>query len=1039
MERLIGLPTRTRPAAPRQRHRAVTAAPQVDARALADALEDRLRGEVRFDAGSRALYATDASNYRQVPIGVVTPRSIEDVVAAVEIARAHGAPVLPRGGGTSLAGQSCNVAVVIDFTRHLHRVLGIDLERRTARVEPGCVLDTLRQATEAHGLTFGPDPSTHHQCALGGMLGNNACGVHSLLAEQHGFGQRTSDNTAALEVLTYDGLRLKVGPTSVEERAAIIRAGGRRGAIYRGLEDLVERFGDRIRERYPKLPRRVSGYNLDELLPENGFHVARALVGTEGTCVTILEAELHLVPKPGAQTLLVLGYPDVYAAADHVPKILEHRPVGLEGIDDRLFRYVQARGEDEAELELLPEGSGWLLVELAGADRGESDARARALMADLGRERRPPSMKLYGSRREEEMIWAVREGGLGATAWVPGEPDRWEGWEDAAVPPERVGDYLRAFRALTQRHALNPSLYGHFGQGCVHTRIGFDLYTAEGLAQYRAFAAEAAELVLAHGGSLSGEHGDGQARGELLERMFGPELVQAFREFAAIWDPEAKMNPGKVVDAAGLTEHLRLGPDYAPAEPETHFAYPEDGGSFARAALRCVGVGKCRREEGGVMCPSYMVTREEQHSTRGRAHLLFEMLRGEVIEDGWKSEAVEEALDLCLSCKGCKKDCPVSVDMATYKAEFNAHHYAGRLRPRQAYAFGFIRSWAEAASLAPAVVNLLGAAPGTGAFAKWIAGVAPQRRRPKFAPQRFRAWFEARPKTNLARPEVLLFPDTFNDLFHPGVARAAVEVLEDAGLRATIPAVKLCCGRPLYEHGFLDTAKRWLRRTLTALEPQIRAGVPMLVLEPSCAAVFRDELPNLFPDDELALRLSRSTHTLSELLEAHAPGWTPPRLARRAVVHGHCHHQSVLGFEPELRLLEKMGLELELPDSGCCGMAGAFGFEAGRKYEVSVACGERVLLPEVRSAGERTLIVTSGFSCREQIVQGTGRTPLHLAEVLRLAQRTGPEGPREGRPEASFVQAAAREHRAANLKTAALAAGLAAGGLLWWAATRRRS
>ncbi len=1014
----------------------------IDTTGLARALDEHVRGEVRFDAGTRALYATDGSNYRQVPIGVVLPRDLDDVVHTLAAAREFGAPVLSRGGGTSLAGQCCNVAVVMDFSKYMHRVLGVDPGRRLARVEPGCVLDDLRAAAEPHGLTFGPDPATHTHCTLGGMLGNNSCGVHSLLCAKHGLGLRTSDNTHELAIATYDGLGLRVGETPEDELAAIVRAGGRRGEIYGRLRSLRDRYADEIRHRMPKLPRRVSGYNLDELLPENGFNVARALVGTESTCVTILEATLRLVPAPRARSLLILGYPNVYAAADHVGDILPHQPTGLEGMDRCLFDWVRAKGDEDADIALLPPGGGWLLVEFGGESKEDADGQAHDLMEQLARAKQPPAMKLFTDPAEERRIWKVREGGLGSTAWVPGHPDTWEGWEDSAVPTAQIGPYLRDFNKLLDRYGYETALYGHFGQGCVHCRIPFDLYTADGIRTYHAFIEEASDLVVKYGGSLSGEHGDGQSRAELLPKMFGNELVQAFREFKAIWDPEGRMNPGKVVDPYPATSNLRLGADYNPPAPETYFSYSGDRSSFARAALRCVGVGECRREGGGTMCPSYMVTREEKDSTRGRARLLWEMLNGEVLTDGWRSDAVHDALDLCLACKGCKHDCPVNVDMATYKAEFLSHYYAGRLRPRHAYAFGWIHPLARLGGAVPALTNFVTHAPVLAAAAKWAAGMASQRQVPAFAPQRFKRWFRQRPARGLSGPPVVLWADTFNDFFHPETAQAAVGVLERAGFRVSVPRAELCCGRPLYDYGFLGMARRWLLRILETMRPAIQAGVPFVVLEPSCAAVFRDELANLLPHDQDGARLARQTYTLGEFLQRKAPEFAWPRLHGRALVHGHCHHKAVLDFDSEEAALRRLGLDVCVPDTGCCGMAGAFGFESGDHYDVSVACGERALLPAVRQAEESALIVADGFSCREQIAQGTDRVALHLAQVLELAfasPSSDAAGP--GRPEAALVRRRRAAERRANLKAAALLAGAAgvAGAAWWWSGTKAPS
>ncbi|MGH7357626.1 MAG: FAD-binding and (Fe-S)-binding domain-containing protein, partial [Candidatus Rokuibacteriota bacterium] len=940
---------------------------------LARDLRRTIRGEVRFDDGSRALYATDASNYRQLPIGVVVPRDVDDAVAALAEVRRYGLPVLPRGGGTSLAGQCCNAAVVFDFTKSVNRLLALDPEHRVARVEPGLVLDDLRAAAERHHLTFGPDPSTHNHCALGGMIGNNSCGVHSVMAG------RTSDNVLALDVLTYDGLRLHVGPTDDAELDRLTRDGGRRGEIYRRLQRLRDRYAGLIRERFPKIPRRVSGYALDELLPENGFHVARALCGSEGTCVTVLGATLRLVASPPARTLLVLGYPDVFQAGDDVPAVLEAGPIGLEGMDDRLEQAIRRAGLHAAQSRRLPEGRGWLLAEFGGDTAEAAEGEARRLMAHLGRREVPPTMKLVRDREDQQAIWTIREAGLGATARVPGDADTWEGWEDSAVPIERLGEYLRRLRALLDRYGYGGALYGHFGQGCVHTRIDFDLLSRPGIAKFRSFVETAADLVIAFGGSLSGEHGDGQARGELLARMYGPELVAAFREFKAIWDPAGRMNPGKVVDALPLDAHLRLGTDYRPPSPATHFAFGgEDRGSFARATLRCVGVGECRRTAGGLMCPSYMVTREEQHSTRGRARLLFEMLEGDAITGGWRDPHVKEALDLCFACKGCKTECPVGVDMATYKAEFLSHYYAGRLRPRHAYAFGLIFRWARLAAWAPGLANRVARTPGVARLVKGLVGMAPERQIPTFAPETFVRWFRRRGIQNTGGSPVLLWPDTFTNHFHPETAQAAVEVLEAAGFRVTVPAGALCCGRPLYDYGMLARAKRMLAEILEALRPQIAAGTPVIGLEPSCVAVFRDELPGLFPHDQDARRLSRQVWLLSEFFEREASDWAPAALEHRALVHLHCHHRAVLGVDAERAILARLGLDAEILDTGCCGMAGSFGFEKD-KYGVSMKAAERVLLPAIRRASPDTLLIADGFSCREQIAQATGRRALHLA------------------------------------------------------------
>ena len=1035
---------------------------QVDSAGLEAALRTQIRGgspgDIRFDAGARALYSTDGSNYRQVPIGVVLPRDVDDVLATVSLCRQFGAPLLCRGGGTSLAGQCCNVAVVLDFTRYMSRILEIDPVRRIARVQPGVVLDNLRNAAEKHHLTFGPDPASHDRCTLGGMIGNNSCGVHSVMAG------KTDDNIEELEILTYDGVRLKVGQNFIHDHAVPVgpelsgRSDSARATQLReSLKQIAAQYADLIRQKFPNIPRRVSGYNLNFLLPENGFHVARALVGSEGTCVTVLEATCRLVESPPERVLLVVAYPDIFQCADHVPEIMEHKPIGLEGFDDLLVGYTRVKGINSEGLALLPEGGGWLMVEFGASTAPEAEAQARALMQTLSRSGNPPDFRLFTDKQQAKRIWEVREASLGVTSHVPGEPLYWEGWEDAAVSPENLGRYLRDLRKLMSAFGYKGSLYGHFGHACVHTRVNFDLQSKQGIANFRKFVEEAADLVVGYGGSLSGEHGDGQSRAELLPKMFGSELMQAFREFKSAWDPDWKMNPGKVIEPYKLDENLRLGADYAPWEPETRFQFPADNGSLAQASLRCVGVGKCRRDEGGVMCPSYRVTREEEHSTRGRAHLLWEMTQGEgqkdgIIRDGWRSEEVKESLDLCLACKGCKSDCPVGVDVATYKAEFLSHYYEGRVRPLNAYAFGNIDFWARLASNAPGLANLTTQLPVLRDLAKFVAGIPAQRSIPPFAPRSFkRDWFGGRENSssrNLNGPRVLLWPDTFNNHFLPATAIAAADVLQAAGFHVIVPRANLCCGRPLYDFGMLDRAEALLLRILDELSAEIEAGVPVVGLEPSCVAVFRDELLNLFPHDQRAQALASQTYLLSEFLETYAPDFQLPLFERTALLHGHCHHKSIQKMTAEESILRRLGVDFRQPAPGCCGMAGSFGFERD-KYDASMAIGELELLPAVRSAGADCLIIADGFSCREQIAQGTDRHALHLAEVLQMAleqgEDNGPAVENSGKkhedavrqasgpyPESSRVRRRQAEVQA-SMKRAGMGLGaLAAGAFLLW-------
>lgn len=943
-------------------------------------LRRTVRGEVRFDRGSRALYATDASNYRQIPIGLVVPRDDADVIEAVAVCRKYGAPVLPRGAGTSLAGQCCNVAVVLDFTKYMNRILEINPSERWARVQPGVVLDSLRNQAETDHLTFGPDPSTHSRCTLGGMIGNNSCGTHSLLAG------KTVDNVEELRILLYDGSQMTVGATSDRELDSIVRQGGRRGAIYSKLRTIRDQYSGLIRARFPQIPRRVSGYNLDELLPERGFHVGRALVGTEGTCAIVLEAKLKLIQSPQHRILIGLGYSDSFTAADHVPEILQFQPIGLEGFEGAIVDGLLLKGAPN--LDLLPAGRGLLLVEFGSDQSDHVQSVARRFMDRIKHVPGAPTARMYTSA-EARAVWKIRESGPRAAAAAPGAPSEWEGWDDAAVAPDKLGAYLRDIRRLLDEYRYRAAFYGHFGHGCIHMRVSFDLESEHGIRQYAEFIDRAADLVVGYGGSLSGEHGDGQSRAALLPKMFGPELMTAFREFKSAWDPENKLNPHKVVDAYLPTENLRLGADYAPLELHTHFKFPDDGGSFAKASLRCVGLGECRKHDSGSMCPSFMVTREEEHSTRGRAHMLFELLQGEVIAGGWKDEHVKRALDLCLSCKACKSECPTNVDIATYRAEFLSHYYENARRPLHAYVFGMIDRWLRVASAAPRMANALTGAPGVGQLLHKMLHVAPQRRLPRLSPVTFRrlAQKQGIPTVGGASSgdrQVMLWVDTFNNYFHPETSLAAVQVLHDAGFTAVIAAQHLCCGRPLYDFGLVDQAKDHLQRILRALRAPIEEGMPIVVLEPSCASVFRDELHNLFPTDARASRLRAQTFLLSEFLERHAPDYQPPRLSRSVLLHGHCHQKALMKMSHEESLLRKMGADLQSLDSGCCGMAGAFGFHE-RTFDVSKAVGERVLLPAVRRADIDTLIVSDGFSCREQIFQGTGRHAVHVAEAIQLA------------------------------------------------------
>ncbi|WP_051981121.1 FAD-binding and (Fe-S)-binding domain-containing protein [Paraburkholderia bryophila] len=963
--------------------------------ALEADLRRHVRGEVRFDQGSKALYAADASNYRQVPLGVVVPADVDDLLATLAACRRNDVPFLPRGGGTSQNGQCVNVAVVADASRYVNRVVSVDPVARVAIVEPGVVCDTLRDAAEQHGLTFAPDPATHSRCTLGGMIANNSCGAHSVMAG------KTVENVEALEIATFDGARFWVGPTSDAELESIIAAGGRQGEIYAALRQLRDTYAEQIRAKFPRIKRRVSGFNLDQLLPENGFNVARALVGTEGTCAVTLQAKVRLVKSPAKRVIVVVGFTDIYIAADAVPNFMRWEPIAIEGLDRAIIRGLQARGLKKDEIALLPQGDAWVVLEF-GADTQEAvmqRAQAAAAYFSSGEAGPNVSAMLVEDRVLQAKVWSIRETGASAVALSveDGAPDPVVGWEDAAVDPMRLGDYLRAFQALVDRYGYETSLYGHFGDGCVHARITFDLRSAAGVATWRKFLREAAELVVEFGGSLSGEHGDGQAKAEFLPIMYGPELMHAMEQFKAIWDPANRLNPGKVVHAYRADENLRMGPAYKPVTLQTKltFASPE-GDGFQREIERCIGMGKCRSLEGGTMCPSYRATREERYSTRGRAHLFWEMLQGDVIADGWQSREVKEALDTCLACKGCKSDCPTHTDMASYKAEFLSHYYETKRRPRQALFMGRIGEWAPWAARFPRLTNFMTSAPGLASLGKWVAGVAQTRELPRFAGTTYRE-IARRSSSNSSNSrgaegnvgnvgkKVILWVDTFNDHFTPEIAEAAADVLKQLGWHVVLPKNRLCCGRPLYDFGLLERARELLMHILDDLADDIAAGVPLVGLEPGCLSVFKDELLKQLPGHALAKQLSAQTFLFSDFVARQPFDW--PTLSADVIVHGHCHQKALFGMQGDTALLNKLGVTWKLLDTGCCGMAGSFGFNA-EHHALSEKIGEDTLFPAVReatAANAETIVLTNGFSCREQIEQGTGRHAMHIAQLAQRA------------------------------------------------------
>jgi FAD/FMN-containing dehydrogenase/Fe-S oxidoreductase len=907
---------------------------------------------------ARALYSSDASLYRVVPQVVVRPRSVDELAATVAVARDSATPLTLRGAGTSIAGNAVGTGIVVDTTKHLNRVVEVDPEARTAVVQPGTVHATLQRAATAHGLRFGPDPSTHTRCTIGGMIGNNACGSRAL-----GYG-RTVDNVLGLDVLTPGGERLALG--------------GPRPAspLLDGLDALVGHHLATVRTEMGRFTRQVSGYSLEHLLPENGRDVARFLVGSEGTLGVVLGATVRLVEDAPFRALAVLGYPTMFEAADAVPALLHHPLVACEGLDSRIVDVVRRRGA----VPDLPRGAGWLFAEVTGATAEETLAAAEAVARDAG----AVDVRLVSDPAEMAALWRIREDGAGLAARTLDLPAQ-SGWEDAAVPPERLGDYLRGFDALLKDAGLDGVPYGHFGDGCVHVRIDFPLRDADGPQRFRTFVEAAADLTAAHGGSLSGEHGDGRARSALLPRMYPPEVIALFAGVKHLFDPGNLLNPGVLVDPRPVEADLRLAARLR--EPRHTLRMVHDGGSTLEAVHRCTGVGKCVADNtggGGVMCPSYLATRDEKDSTRGRARVLQEMVNGTLVSGGWASDEVHEALDLCLSCKGCSTDCPTGIDMATYKAEALHQRYRRRLRPRSHYTLGRLPRWARLAQPVAPLANRVMRIGAVQRAAKAAAGIDQRRSVPAFSAEPLRRWargtsYAAAPAASTPAYDVVLWADSFTDGFASGTGRAAVAVLEAAGLRVGVVTEPACCGLTWASTGQLTAARRIIGHALDVLHPYVEQGIPVVGLEPSCLATLRSDAVELTGDPRAA-EVAAGVRTLAEVL-AGLPGWQPPDLTgTTVVVQPHCHHASVLGWEADAALLARTGAMVRRV-GGCCGLAGNFGVERGH-YDVSVAVAEHDLLPAVRGAGEGAVVLADGFSCRTQLDDLAGVKALHLAELL---------------------------------------------------------
>lgn len=928
--------------------------------------------EVDDSLRRRAEYSSDASNYRVRPAAVLFPRTADEVAAALHIAREHRVPVTARGAGTSVAGNAIGPGVVLDFSRYMDQILEVDPERRIARVQPGVVMSNLQAAAAPYGLWFGPDPSTKNRATLGGMIGNNACGPHALA-----YG-RTADNTISLDVIDGNGRRFTAG------------AGPEDIAGVPGLRDLIDDNLALLRTELGRFTRQESGYSLEHLLPENGGDLAKALVGTEGTCVTVLEATVQLKPLPTTPVLVVLGYPTMIEAASDVVNLLGEKPLAIEGMDRRLVEVVE---RSLGPVPQLPAGGGWLFCEAEALDRATALVDTSTAL----------DSRVVTDPAEAAALWRIRADGVGLAGRTPGGNQAWPGWEDAAVPPAKLGPYLTEFEALMDRYGIQGLPYGHFGDGCIHVRMDIPLDEEGDIPAFAVFMEEAAALVGKYGGSISGEHGDGRARGALLPHMYSPEAIRLFEQFKGLFDPQNLLNPGVLVDPAPITSSLRR--PYARSIPAQGFSFAEDGGDFTAAVHRCVGVGKCRANNfgiGGFMCPSYQATHDEKDVTRGRSRVLQDLARGSFADD-WEAPEVAEALDLCLSCKACGRDCPAGVDMTRYKSEVTYRKYRGRLRPTNHYVLGWLPRWARAATTFPPLAQVANAALSLGPVRKAVfalSGLDGRRQMTAFTSQRFSRWFKregthrmsgpARPHAPSKTRDVILWADSFSEYLDPTAAEDMVRLLQDAGYTVRIPSRNACCGLTWISTGQLDGAKRRLLGLLDILGPAAEAGVPIIGVEPSCTAILRSDLVELLPDDPRSGAVQKMTLTLAELLGDPdlGPGaeWFEQRSLEgmNIIAQPHCHQHAVMGYDRDLALLSRLGATVS-PVAGCCGLAGNFGMEKGH-YEVSVAVAENGLLPALEEAPAGSVYLADGYSCRTQAKQLAGVAGIALPTLLRRAQ-----------------------------------------------------
>ena len=942
---------------------------------LRDALADP--SDVLIDRPSRLLYATDASLYEMEPVAVVFPRTADDAAAAVEVARAHGVPILPRGGGTSLAGQGVNHAVVLDFTRHMNAVLEIDDQRRLARVQPGVVLSELNKATRPRGLHYPIDPSTANRATIGGGIGNNSCGTHS------GLYGKTVDVIESMDVILSDSEALRFGAVDQRQLSALIDAGGREGRLYRDLRDLAQRERAEIGERFPDIPRRVSGYNLDTLLDPQGVNLSQMVVGSEGTLAVVTEATVQLAPLPARRGILAAHFRTLIEAAEATVVANARRPAAIELVDDIIIERCRSSVGYAPLAEFVVGTPGAiLLIECFADNDSELVEQLRTIQSELESRGMGYAFVAETDPAAQTRMWQMRQAGLGLLMSMHGDPKPVAFVEDTAVPPERLPEFVARFDAAVRAKGLRAGYYGHAAAGCLHIRPVVNVKDPVGLDQTEALASEIADLVVEFGGSLSGEHGDGIARGAFLEKMFGPGLVEAFRETKRIFDPDGLLNPGKIIDTPPFRDNLRLSPETINHEPHGWLDFSSEGG-LARAVEMCNGQGACRKFDGG-MCPSFMVTEDEEHSTRGRANLLRQVLNGAVPLEELSGDRLHQALDLCVECKACKAECPSGVDLAKIKYEVLAHRHREHGVPLRDRAFANISALLRAGSLTPALANFMASTP-LAKLALRRLGVNPLRPLPRLAPETFNQWFRRRtaPAQPSVRGDVVLFDDTFTNFVHPSVGIAATKLIEALGYRVIRVEHRTCCGRPSISKGLLDDARSLAERNVSALRRYAESGVPIVGTEPSCLLTLRDEYPLLLRDEAASLVAGQALlfdEWLARELETNdlAPIFAGSR--GPLALHAHCHQKALAGVDQTLSVLRQAGYEAEMIDSGCCGMAGSFGFET-EHHEISRRMGELRLFPAIRAARHIPVAVT-GVSCRQQISHFTEAEPRHVVEYL---------------------------------------------------------